>query len=615
MDEKDVLQQCKEAFEASAGSKLYLDYYNEAYFAERFNEGHHWEDGEREEISKSLGVDAVTVNKIGSRIRNAVGEEIQTRTKTVFRGRSGDPKEEETAQVLTDLDYFFQDTNRTPFNMSNAFKHTLIGGIGWYELEANKGTIVERSINPLNVVWDVSDTTPDLTEQNFVADYKWLTRAAAKKQFPEKGNEIDGLSNDAAAFTRGESISDYFTLSYNGSYVDEKFDKVCVVRMFYREPKTVYIGVTDDGRLFQKFNKKEAQEVLAKGQNLIEEDGYCVYVCWFSGSVLLDHYEYGYQLDPLNGRFPIFCIVGDREATTGIPRGIVHSAIDIQKMINSTETRLNWYMRSNQVIADADAVDNIDIMRTEVNRADGIILKRPNKELRIERHESKVQTHLARANSLDASLQSVLGIYDEQMGAQTNANSGIAIQRRQQGGTRNLTMFYDKLRQARLTRGKLMLPLMQQVLDSNRVFYITDDEGKAKALPINKPVVDENGKPKKDDKGRDILVNDVKTGMYDVYLEEVPEYSTQNEEWRQRALGIIEKMPMVIQNPALFKATAVLAGIPQNVLTGLMKDLGFGDGQQAANPQGVAGGAQPNSGQGASTANGMPNPAMMQMGQ
>jgi hypothetical protein len=160
-----------------------------------------------------------------------------------------------------------------------------------------------------------------------------------------------------------------------------------------------------------------------------------------------------------------------------------------------------------------------------------------------------------------------------------------------------------------------MLPLMQQVLDSQRVFYITDDQKKVRAFTVNQPVMDANGKPKKDKQGREVVVNDVKTGMYDVYLEEVPDYSTQNEEWRERALKIVEKMPMVLQNPVMFKAVATMSGIPQNVLVGLMKDLGFGDGQGQPNPQEIAGGAAPNGGNAAPTTNGMPNPALMQTGQ
>lgn len=596
--ELEILQEVKGTFEAAANSPIYTEWYDFAYEAEAFVEGRQWTADEVAKIRESYGVEPVTINKMASRIRNAVGQEIQTRTKTVFRSRSGSQKEMQTAQVLTDCDYFFQDRNRAPFYMSQSFRHMLVSGLGFYELEPVSGTIRERHINPLHVVWDVSDTSSDLTEQNFYFDFKFVTREQACRQFPKKKEEIEKMSGNDTDFPRGNHMSKYFPFFQNGSYANDDFDKIAIVRGFYREVEDVYVCVTDDGRLVYEFDARKAKEICAKGSEPVKDTGYCVYVCYFSGNVLLDHYKYGYQISPMFGWFPVFPLVGEREATTGIPYGVVRNGVDVQKQINSTETRLNWYMRANQVIADGNMADEnfANAIRKEVNRADGVILKNPGQGIQIERHEAKVQTHLARLQSLDKALQDVLGIYDEAMGIETNASSGVAIQKRQTGATRNLTSFFDKLRQARLNRGQRILPLMQQVLSENTVFYITDDKNAVKALKINEPVMEANGKPKNDEDGKPIVVNDVRTGEFDVYLEEVPDYSSQDDEWRSRALEMATKVPNIMLNPALFKTSMVLAGCPQNILDGLMKEL-FGDQQaQQPAPQQLAGGQAPNGG-------------------
>lgn len=613
----DILKKVKGTFEATINHPIYIDWYDFAYECEAFVEGRQWTEDEAAKIRTDYGVEPVTLNKISSRVRNAVGQEIQTRTKTVFRSRSGAESETKTAQVLTDCDYFFQDRNRSPFYMSQAFRHMLVSGLGWYEIEPKNGTLKESHINPLHVVWDVTDTTSDLTEQNVYYDFKFVTRDQAEQQFPDKKEQIEKMDGTQTAFPRSNNkVSQYMPFLKNGSYCDDEFDKIAIVRCFYREVEDVYVVVTDDGRLVYEFDKKKAYEIAAKGSEPIKDTGYCVYTAYFCGDVLLDHYRYGYQINPMFGWFPVFPVVGERETTTGIPYGVVRNAIDIQKQINATETRLNWYMRANQVIADGNAMDAnfAETIRKEVNRADGVILKNQGQDIKIERHESKVQTHLARKQSLDKDLQDVMGIYDEALGVETNASSGIAIQKRQTGATRNLTTFFDKLRQARLNRGQRILPLMQQVLSENTVFYITDDKNAVKALKVNQPVMDANGKPKKDDKGNPIMENDVKTGEYDVYLEEVPDYSSQDDEWRSRALDISTKVPAIMTQPALFKASMVLSGCPQNILGGLMKDL-FGESQQGqpgqpGQPQQLVGGAAPNGGQPALTQGALP-PSMM----
>lgn len=612
--DQNALDQLRSTFEAGISSLLYLEWYDRAYECESFHEGRQWTYEEVEKVKNQYGVPAVTINKIASRIRNALGQEIQTRTKVVYRSRSGKKEEEETATALSDLAYFFQDTNRSPYVLSTAARHMLIGGIGFHEFIVKDGTIREDAPNPLTVVWDATDSSTDLTEQNFNFRMEWLTRDQLKARFPDKKDEIDNLVMDGAAIDGSiwprEDVGRWFTLRTMKSYYDNKFDKMCVVRGYYREVAKYYVCQTNDDRIVTTFSKSEAEKISKKGEPPIERDGYRVMCGYFCGNVLLKHYEYAYQMNPQCGWLPITPVVAEREATSGIPYGVVYHAIDAQKLRNKTETRLNWYMSAGQVIADADNGISADDLRNEANRPDGVLLKKSGTDLRIERHESRVQTHLARLQVLDQAIQDSMGIYDEALGMETNASSGVAIQRRQTGATRNLAMYFDKLRQARLTWGQKLLPLIQQVMDGRRVFYITDDENKQRAVTINSPVLGPDGKPINGENGKPIVKADIKTGEYDVYLEEVPDFSTQDDEWRDRILKIIEKYgPQVLAQPAMLKAIAKMAGVPQMALDSILRDIGAESPQQ---PEQQFDGANPaNGGQGGVTQSlpmgGLPN--------
>ena len=73
-------------------------------------------------------------------------------------------------------------------------------------------------------------------------------------------------------------------------------------------------------------------------------------------------------------------------------------------------------------------------------------------------------------------LQEVSGAVEEQMGQQTNARSGIAIEARQRQGATVNTEPFDNLRLTKRRMGELMLSMMRQYWTYEKVIRITDEQ-------------------------------------------------------------------------------------------------------------------------------------------
>lgn len=526
--DEDVLKDAKAAFETDVCAQPYTKWFDEAAEAFGFYETWgQWTEEEKTKIRNDMGIEPVTVNKIAPRLNNVAGAEIQTRTRVVFRARSFADNEKATAEGLSDLAMFVQDKNNSSHIMSHVGHDSRICGVGWHEFDVQNNVITEARRNPLEVVWDSRDRTTGMSNQGRLSLLNWMPRDEAIRMFPDKEDflkQTDGWGLDR------KCSSDSMRLK--GGYEDKKADEILIVEHFYRTPVKYYECVTRSLRLVTTFDKDEAKKLARiKPGTRSERDyevknGFKVGIVYFTGNKLLEHNEDVYQLNPAKGLFfftPTICF---RETNTGIPYGLIRAAKDPQRLYNKTKTRLSWLMAAHQVVMEGDAADEKKV-REEAARPDGVLIVKAGKKLDINRHEKAIAQHQQTALGYDKDIQDALGIYDENIGKQTNVTSGIGIQRRQVGGDRNQALPLDNLLAMSKRRAEKLLYLIQSVFDEQTAFYVTDDQGEVKQIVLNQAEIGEDGKPVKDDNGEPILKYDIKTGVYDVYVEQVPDLATQ----------------------------------------------------------------------------------------
>ena len=570
--DEEVLQDAKAAFETDVCAQPYAKWFDEAVESYGFYETWgQWTQEERDQLTKVMAIAPVTVNKIAPRLNNVAGAEIQTRTRIVFRARSFDKGEQATAEALSDLSMYVQDKNNSPHLMSHIGHDSRICGVGLHEFDVQNGVIYEARRNPLEGVWDSRDRTPGMSNQGRFSLLNWMSREEAKEMFPDKADDLDKETGWALGIACASN-----TMRLRSGYRDKKADEILIVEHFYRTPTKYYECVTRGLKLVTTFDEKEAKKMArirpgTKSERDYEvKNGYKVSVVYFTGDKLLEHVEDPYQLNPAKGLFLVTPTICFRETNTGIPYGLIRAAKDPQRLYNKTKTRIAWLMASCQVIMEGDAADEAKV-RSEAAKPDGVLIKKAGKELTINRHENAISQGLAVALSYDRDIQDALGVYDENVGKQTNVTSGVGINSRKAGGDRNQELAKDNVLAMNKRRAEKLLYLVQSVFTEQTAFWVTDDKGEAKQVMLNEPVLGQDNKPVKDEHGEIVLKCDIKTGVYDLYVEEVPDLSTQIQVARE-SLSDLAQASGGFQN--ITPGMAEFYGVPKS--STLMQELQAG---------------------------------------
>ncbi|MGG7581709.1 hypothetical protein [Rhizobium sp. Nf11,1] len=540
-------------------SRIFGSYFDEAAEAHDFYDSNQWTDEERAELEER-GLIPYVSNQIASRINNVTGSEIVTRTRLKFTPRTSDENAVQAADAMTKLVMWLQEANSSSFKWSQLLLKTRISGLAYHHLLPIQDTIREEIYSGLDGFFDYMDRTINFTNSRGMGLWKWMSREELRLKWPEKAESIDsacgGFSSDAL-LPPSNVFSRRLTLGNTG-YFDNDNDLLLVVYFYYRIPKKFYSYLSKKGQSVNTFYKAEAEKNAKSKKDIAENMGYQVRQCIFSGNILFDEGEYPYQLDYYQGLLPITALCINREDNTGKPYGLVRSAKDDQKLFNKKQAKINWHLDARQIVADSDAIDDIENLAEEAARPDGIILKRPGKELRIEKNLDEIQVHAASLEGHIRSIERNMGIFDEATGAETNATSGRAIQLRKSGSQTTQAMTLDLLRQAKRDAGRKMALMAQMKFTDRMMFSIVGKDGQVEVQQINEPVLGPDDKPEEDPDGNIIRKPDITTFQFSVNLEEAPDTATLDQDAKQRLADLI-----------------VAGANPANFTPGMLKTLGI----------------------------------------
>lgn len=593
--QQQIFDRARSTFEGALLSDTYLKWIERAVEDFDYYESRQWSQEDLDKLAE-VGLKPVTINVIRHRLDVLAGNEIKFRQRFKYRSRSGVDTEVLTAQALSGMAMWLQDVNKSNRIYTECKHKARICGLGFHSITVTNGRIKEACENPLEVVWDVRDRTEDLSNQGFIARVLWMPLEDAKRRWKGAADSLTAASVGGAmgglgqfGFLSARSLdATRLRMGTVGGYFDKEAQEIAVVEYQYREPAKYYTYVTEEGLIAQTFDKEEAEKNASDKKAIQEEEGYKVNFVYFCGGVFLEAFEYSYQLCPDTGAFTITPFVYARSEVDGVPMGLVCHAKDPQRLLNLKQSKVNWMMIAKQVIADRGAVDNPKAAAKEINRPNAFIIKNPGKEFKIDSHGPEIAQHYQSMAIHKQEVQDTLGIYDEFLGVETNAASGVAIQRRQNAANATTLLGTDRLQSAVITIARKMLALIQYVMNNQIAGYVLDDEGQVQTMRLDQTVKGEDGKDKK--------AIDVKAGLYDVTVEMVPDVSSVNEEAQMKLMELATANPNILTNPLLLEMAILTFNIPMT--QGIKDVLAKVQAQQQAqaNQQlGQATGAPPNS--------------------
>ena len=447
---------------------------------EDFYDNIQWTEEDKQTL-KERGQAPLTYNVISQTINWIIGSEKRGRTD--FKVLPRTKEDAKPAEKKTQLLKYLSDVNRTPFHRSRAFEDSVKVGVGWVEdgvTDDDDGEpIYSRYENWRNILWDSASTELDLSDARYVIRVKWVDVDMANAIFPERKYLIERSAQVGDSFgydlANGDEVMDFpenerEELSRGFSDLpDSNRDRVRLIEVWYREPTRArkLIGGQMSGEVYEEGNPAQ-EEALRAGSAVLAERVYMQMKCAImttEGLLFVGESPYRHN------RFPFTPVWGYRRGRDGLPYGVIRGLKDIQEDINKRASKALFILSSNKVIADQDATDDWDELLDEIARPDGVLRVKPNKrfELAVDRELAPAHMDLmARSISM---IQQVSGVTDELMGRTTNAKSASKL--------------FDNLRFANQVQGEKQLSLVEQYINDEKQFRITNQRGTPDYIAVN----------------------------------------------------------------------------------------------------------------------------------
>lgn len=439
-------------------------------------DGEQWSERERYTI-ESRGQQPTVINTILPTVDMvcAVASQQQADIQVVGRENS----DENMATLLTALLKHVLDNCHYDYQEKIGIRESYIGGRSWFEIgiftdERGKDLIKVDHVPWENVYLDPFSRKPDASDARFIIKNKWLDRDVVKSLFPEAEQMIDSVFEDD--YHGQEYEAQINSTGRSDFYWDAKSNRVRVCECYYKRPERVKIKVLNEDT-----GKEQEKEIIKD----------VLHYVIFSDEVILqgsatEHSRNTPDLDidayPL---VPMYC----RRDRKGRPCGIVHNLIDLQDQINKLQSKFMWTLMSNRLIVEDGATDNIEQVREEYQRPDGVVKLNSGglSKIRVDdkyRDLSYMSNHL---NFLLMTEQRISGVNDSMLGlGGTNERSGVMQSTRISQGASMQTVMLENMFYARECVARVILKLIGRYYTDYRIMQVTEPNGTRVNYEFNK---------------------------------------------------------------------------------------------------------------------------------
>lgn len=414
---------------------------------------------------------------------------------------------------------YLDDTNGFPWERSRAFEDVVKVGIGWTEetvtTDPNDPPVLLEYESWRNVWLDPHSRHMQLKDARYIHRKRTLDVETGNAMFPDRVDLIQSAANveGRIGFNLDDEMADEdipqmwlradefgrtrVSRNWAGIAPYGMRMRVSIIETQFRKPVAAQ-------RISSPYTQVHGQWFDPNNQDLVELHR--------SGSISLSdamRQEVHYALWVPNGvlrtgRLPFrhdsFSLTpywGFRRDRDGMPYGIVRGVRDAQSDYNKRMSKAQFHLAANQVIADEDAVNDWDDVAENAARPDGIIKLNTartgagSKRFEIMRGEQMASSQIALAEVAAAHIHDGSGVNREQLGRDTNAQSGRAIQAKQSEGALTTASLFDNYRLGFKLSGQKVLSLAEQYCTAPMQFRITEDTNSLEWMSINQPEFDE----------------------------------------------------------------------------------------------------------------------------
>ena len=221
---KKMFEECRDQTQTARDqAAIDADYYH----------GAQWSASEIAEL-KRRRQPVITYNLIKNKISTICGVEENSKTDPKAFPRT--PRDEDAANVATDVLKYVCDTTRFSQKRIEVFEDTLICGVGGCIVEVEEGQerpeINIRRLRYENIVYDPYSRERDFSDARYVGIATWFDEEEAVKTFGEDSRQIIEDSIDDQSVVSG---SDTYEDRPKNSWSDRKRRRLLVVELYHNE--------------------------------------------------------------------------------------------------------------------------------------------------------------------------------------------------------------------------------------------------------------------------------------------------------------------------------------------------------------------------------------------
>lgn len=403
-----------------------------------YDDHHQWTADELNELDNRKQP-PVVINRVKVKVNLLTG--IQTKTRTVPLALPRTPQHEGGADAITEALRYIADNTNFKTKSSRCFREQVVPGYGGGITEIKNGEIHFTKIPWNRYYYDPHSKELDFADKTYDGIVIWMDAEIAKQKFPKKKADIDMMVS--SSFTADETFEDKPTL-----WLDQHRKRIRVCEHYHLE----------DGVWRRSF--------FTNGLDLVDEED----------SPYID--EEGRPQNPIEMQTAYI----DRELRR---YGEARSYIWLQDEINHRRSRLLYSGYTKQIVYEEGAVDDINVAKQELARADGAVKKNRGFELEILPNDAISEVSLLLYRESKAEIDE-LGA-NAALAGRSNARSGRQEQVQQQAGIAELSTLYDGHEDFENRVYKQMWNRAKQAWTAEKWIRITDDPDKLEWVGLNQP--------------------------------------------------------------------------------------------------------------------------------
>lgn len=476
-----------------------------------FYVGRQWTDKERLYMEEQELRPAITFELVGPMVRAVGGLQSTNRMEVryVGRGLEDDP----FAEIWQEGGRWFHEQNDGADAEDDAFLDMCICGVGFtetrldFDIHPDGEPVVER-IDPFEMGWDHNARKKNLTDARRFWRAKDMTLGEAKDMFPDADPaKLDArwAREDVPANMVGDKRRrDEYDESNMGDDDDLKDDDVVTlvqIQWWEREPRRR----TQDGRLltpdaFEEEMDAAEQEALAQYEMMdpmmvdpqevetvrarfkvmregAEKTTERVYKQAWLGGEILEEVE-----APFQKNFSFQAMTGYRDQNMGTFYGVVRAMIDPQRMANKWLSQMVHIVNvtaKGGVMIERDAFEDQRKLEESWAKAERVTVLNPNAlaqgKVQMKPQAQFPQSYYEMTNFAVNAIRPATGITQELMGSREAVQAGILENMRKEQSMTTLAGLFKSLTQYRRRQGRVMLELMKNWVEPERLAKIVGD--------------------------------------------------------------------------------------------------------------------------------------------